>query len=346
MSPFPFDHAMLFSGGGSRFGYFLGMYAAFVENDCQPDVIFSTCGGAISAGIISAFPDCLTSQKEALMSHKMHQMLSRIHVKKTTSLLNTLISVAGRYLSRKELTRFPDLNQSALFAIENDDLAFFPFRAEYTTKALEFVFLGSKLLYTPEQVGQLRHDSPFFQAMVFGSNNTTVVLADQHFSPQSPLVKDQIAVDSTMSVQEAIRISISDIYYLVPYQVGEQYYLGGMINLIPFDLASSCARMLSLEHKHLFSKWTAVPAFESLLGFNPNHSYSHIPRRNEDIWLDTRDCLQALKHNHMKRTINWLANRIELHSPNYDRFRKMMLAQWEYGYHKGQLALREKRQGN
>lgn len=48
----PYQRAQLFSGGGSRFGYYLGSYAALVAHDLTPDLIIGTCGGSLSALLV------------------------------------------------------------------------------------------------------------------------------------------------------------------------------------------------------------------------------------------------------------------------------------------------------
>lgn len=37
----PYERVQLFSGGGSRFGYYLGSYAALVAHDLTPDMLLA-----------------------------------------------------------------------------------------------------------------------------------------------------------------------------------------------------------------------------------------------------------------------------------------------------------------
>ena len=53
----PYERVQLFSGGGSRFGYYLGSYAALVAHDLTPDIIIGTCGGSLSAYLVQLAPD-------------------------------------------------------------------------------------------------------------------------------------------------------------------------------------------------------------------------------------------------------------------------------------------------
>lgn len=49
----PYERVQLFSGGGSRFAYYLGSYAALVAHDLTPDIIVGTCGGSLSAYLVN-----------------------------------------------------------------------------------------------------------------------------------------------------------------------------------------------------------------------------------------------------------------------------------------------------
>ena len=53
----PYERVQLFSGGGSRFGYYLGSYAALVTHDLTPDIIIGTCGGSLSAYLVQLASD-------------------------------------------------------------------------------------------------------------------------------------------------------------------------------------------------------------------------------------------------------------------------------------------------
>ena len=48
---------MVLSGGGFRFGIYLGMYAAARDAGRAPDLVLASCGGAIAAAVIHTLPD-------------------------------------------------------------------------------------------------------------------------------------------------------------------------------------------------------------------------------------------------------------------------------------------------
>ena len=53
----PYQRVQLFSGGGYRFGYYLGSYAALCEYGLKPDLILATCGGSLASLLVNIAPD-------------------------------------------------------------------------------------------------------------------------------------------------------------------------------------------------------------------------------------------------------------------------------------------------
>lgn len=327
----PFRHTMLMSGGGSRFGYYLGMYAAAVESNKKPDAIFAVCGGAIAAGLIGTF-DNVKEQKDALLSRELHQMILRVQYANKHALTTILFNLTKRYLLQRATKVFPDLSQDALFEIHNESEPWFPFNPSYTSSNGTIYIVGSKLCFDKEQIGQPRASCPMFEEVILSDRSALKALSNAPYSPPSSLISRDFVRESSIAFQQAIRISVSDIYYLPPYATAGSYYMGGMLDLVPFHLAQHCSATLSFETKHAFSSITAVPAFNTLLGFNPNDVLRDLPDRSQDVKIDTTDAPQQLRAHQIDKKIHWLSNKIALNSPNYDQFRAMMQAQWNYGY--------------
>ncbi len=53
----PYSRVQLFSGGGARFGYYLGSYAALCEHNLKPDLIIASCGGSLAALLVDIAPE-------------------------------------------------------------------------------------------------------------------------------------------------------------------------------------------------------------------------------------------------------------------------------------------------
>ncbi|MGP5230140.1 patatin-like phospholipase family protein [Psychrobacter celer] len=76
-----YERVQLFSGGGSRFAYYLGSYAALVAHDLRPDMIIGTCGGSLSAYLVHLAPEPKDLQA-LLYSHELYTAICAIrHVR-------------------------------------------------------------------------------------------------------------------------------------------------------------------------------------------------------------------------------------------------------------------------
>lgn len=76
----PYASLQLFSGGGSRFGYYLGSYAALVESKKTPEVILATCGGSLSALLVKLCPD-VKALHQLMCSEELHLAISQIQAR-------------------------------------------------------------------------------------------------------------------------------------------------------------------------------------------------------------------------------------------------------------------------
>ena len=48
-----YKRAVVFSGGGSRFAVYGGIFSAMKDMGYEPDLIIGSCGGAMAASIIN-----------------------------------------------------------------------------------------------------------------------------------------------------------------------------------------------------------------------------------------------------------------------------------------------------
>jgi len=338
-----YQHAMLMAGGSTRFGYYLGCYAAAVASGNTPDLIFASCGGSIAAGIIAVSAD-IEEQKALLLSAEMYHMYTRIGVNDTQSLVRILGDVCWRYLHRNAVSVYPDFSKKALFSVSNNEHSepFFPFDGHYNAGS-DIAIIGAKLCYGSNDIGQDRQDKPIFEEVVFSTPRVAQQLNGAHIPNQgrknNPLIKPLVITETRCDLKQAIRISVSDIFYLPPWHWNGSDYMGGMIDLIPVELAARCAKRLSLELKQPFSPYTAVPAFKALLGFDPNERLRQVHEFDADVWIDTSDSPGYLRQEQATKAIDWLSGKLKLVYPvSYAHYQQMMLKQWEYGYQRSMSA--------
>lgn len=70
----------MFSGGGFRFGYYLGSYACLYDEGLQPDVIIASCGGSLSALLVDIAPSS-KDLYQLSQSRELYQALSAVQAK-------------------------------------------------------------------------------------------------------------------------------------------------------------------------------------------------------------------------------------------------------------------------
>ena len=107
----PYESVQLFSGGGSRFGYYLGSYAALAANDLTPDIIVGTCGGSLSAYLVQLAPD--PKDLQALMcSRELYRAITAIrHVAPDEANKRLKLRYMTHALKRWRLSKLRDNGQ-------------------------------------------------------------------------------------------------------------------------------------------------------------------------------------------------------------------------------------------
>ncbi|MDN5561656.1 MAG: patatin-like phospholipase family protein, partial [Psychrobacter sp.] len=133
----PYQRVQLFSGGGARFGYYLGSYAALVAHDLKPDMIVGTCGGSLSAYLVNLAPDPKELQ-ELMCSRELYRTITAIrHVAPDEANRQLKIRYMTQVLKRWRLSKqrgkrqkqqqadsyerlLDELQQLAMFRIDNE----------------------------------------------------------------------------------------------------------------------------------------------------------------------------------------------------------------------------------
>lgn len=172
----PYERVQLFSGGGSRFGYYLGSYAALVNHDLMPDIIIGTCGGSLSAYLVQLAPDPKDLQ-QLMCSRELYGVISAIrHVAPVEAGRRLKIRYMTHALKRWRLSRnmsqlqqyqradnyeqlLVELQQLAMFRIDNeeqwlDELSRFAstdnVTSQFAFSAPEIAIIASRLYQAPD----------------------------------------------------------------------------------------------------------------------------------------------------------------------------------------------------
>ena len=311
----PYERVQLFSGGGSRFGYYLGSYAALVSHDLAPDIIVGTCGGSLSAYLVQLAPD--PKDLQALMcSRELYRVITAIrHVAPDEANKRLKLRYMTHALKRWRLSKQRDngqgqrqadsyerllseVQQLAMFRIDNeqywlDELSQFATSnndSGNTDKAApEIAIIASRLYQAPAD--GLYNEKLALQELLFAPPclpNFVSGLADEQITSPAHMfangrIHPSVKVQTQWDFAPVIRASMADMYYLPPTHIAELgWCLGGVINLTPIELACQLGNSVFAETKAGYDPWLAAPAIQRVFGFDPNerlaavHSYQPV----------------------------------------------------------------------
>ena len=334
-----YQRCMILSGGGFRFGYFLGMYAALAAQKKAPDILLGTCGGAVAAAIIQGLPND-EARKQWIRSPQMHEYWCSLKTNPRSRLTGTLWSAAKRRMLARDAKYIPDLFHDYLFEIERYvPLPKYPVALEDRPAV---AILAGQLAYYESDVGMLRDKRKLFNEIVFCDQRSNRLLSDQTSAVSSPAnaIDTQVLLNTSMPLDEAARASISDMFYFRCHSRAGESYVGGAINLVPTELARALAHQIIVEKKSAYDSQLAIPAIKAVFGMDANRRLAQVHGQAVDCWIDTSDMTTALKQNSFDKKLNWRTNQIELAAPkSYDAYAEMIDAQWQYGYDRAAQAL-------
>ncbi|MEC5161749.1 MULTISPECIES: patatin-like phospholipase family protein [unclassified Janthinobacterium] len=334
-----YQRCLVMAGGGFRFPYYLGMYAAAVDSGNPPDLLLASCGGSIAAAVIQALPD--DAQRKAWVSSPaMYAFLCGLQSTPKAAIGRSFVRALKRRLQKGRTKLVPDLFDDYFFEIPPE--LPLPPRQSYDAPAVAIV--GGKILFEPEDVGQLRAGRKLFAETVFGDARSAALL-DGMVSPLSApqwgdnAIAPRLLTDVGMPIGDAVRISISDMFYFRCHAHEDQHYMGGVIDLFPIEVAQRMAHSVVIEMKAPFSQNAAIPALRAVLGIDGNQRLRHIHAQRADVWIDSSDVEQVLRSSGMQQKLAWRENRIRLVMPaDYRSFVVQVETQWQYGYQRAREA--------
>jgi predicted acylesterase/phospholipase RssA len=334
-----FKRCMVMAGGGFRFSYYLGIYAAAVETGKAPDVLLASCGGSIAAAVIEALPD--DAQRKAWVSSPaMYEFMCGLQSTPKAALGRSFLHAVKRRVSSGRAARIPDLFNDYFFDVPPA----LPLPPRHGASKVALAIVGGKILFTPQEVGQPRAGRKLFAETVF-TNARAAALLDGAVAPLSNpewgdnAIDAPLRIDTTMPVADAVRISISDMYYFRCHTHSSGHYMGGVIDLFPIEIAHRLADSVAIEMKSEFNRALAIPALRAVLGIDGNARLRHIHAQHSDFWIDTSDVEKILSTRGMRKLVSWRHNRIRLVMPaDHATYVEHIDAQWRYGYERGMEA--------
>ncbi|WP_426138053.1 patatin-like phospholipase family protein [Psychrobacter sp. TWR1-1-1] len=337
----PYERVQLFSGGGSRFAYYLGSYAALVAHDLKPDIIVGTCGGSLSAYLVNLAPDPKDLQ-ELMCSRELYRVITAIrHVAPAEANKLLRIRYMTQALKRWRLSRqvsnrqkqqeadnyerlLDELQQLAMFRVDNEgqwleELSHFSPNHNnlYNPTAPEIAIIASRIYQAPNQtLNQMPtadssvYDEFKLQELLFAPPR---LAASEHFEQMlnSPAhtfadgrIHQSVNVVKQWAFDSAVRASMADMYYLPPTHIETLgWCLGGVINLTPIELACQLGQTVFAETKAGYDSWLAAPAIQRVFGFDPNERLAQVHGYESAEILSLADST-AIKHR--VNQLHWL----------------------------------------
>lgn len=336
----------MLTGGGFRFGIYLGMYAALHEAGDAPDLLLATCGGALAANLIVRLPGD-RERKAWLCSPQMYAFWCSLRAAGHARATHALAAAIGRKFARRGAATIPDLFEDYLFEVPAE----LPFPPLGTHDAPALAIIGGRMLFTEAEVGQARGSRKLFQETVFGDTRVASLLqgASAPFSGAQwgdTAIADGIEVDSDTAPGIAARISMADVYYFRCHEHGGSNYIGGVLDLFPVELAQRMAQRVTIEFKQSFDQVFAYPALRTVFGFDANTRLQHVHAQRADTWIDSSDVSLALAAEQVQKKIDWRRNQLALVAPpDHATYVQYMERQWQYGYARAREAMARTNEG-
>lgn len=306
----PYQRVQLFSGGGSRFGYYLGSYAALARHDLRPDIILGTCGGSLAALLVQIAPEPCDLQQLAV-SRELYSVIKAIrHVDNTEANLRLKLRYSANAIQRWRLSRnstrhkhyqskdnyerlIDELQRLAMFRIDNETqwldelLRFLPSEkssGNFTSTAPDIAIIASRLRQTVG-ASSLTNNTAQLQELLFapkrlslteGSLSKTILSSPAHAFANGR-INQSVNIITEWDMATAVRASMADMYYLPPIHDQDLgWCLGGVINLTPIELACTLADTVFAETKAGYDSWLAAPAIQRIFGFDPNQRLAQV----------------------------------------------------------------------
>jgi predicted acylesterase/phospholipase RssA len=289
----PFKRALVMSGGGIKFFYFVGIYDALVDQGWKPDVVITTCGASVASALIQGFPDP-KERYDFIHSPKMFALLKKYRVAQGDGKhLGNLLSHVNYYQSRWEQNDdvVPDLFSMALMKDEPVDEAFW--RKSFddrTSDQPHFVILGSQAQFTPRDVEHPRRGAKLYKEVFFTDRQVAPWIEgfESAIAAQFPnsTVASETLTHTEVSLGEATSISLRDPFLFQPIERDGVFYTGSMADLYPMELAHHLADEVVMTFQPAFNNFE-TPLFRVVIGYDMNTRLRSVTNGEVDHWIDT-----------------------------------------------------------
>ena len=335
-----YQRCLVMAGGGFHFGYYLAIHAALCEAGQAPDLLLASCGGAIAAALIQNLAD-VGERRNWLASPQMYDFWRSVQSTRHARVTHAFGAAMQRRFLGHQARYVPDLFEDYMFEIPPQ----LPLPPMASTSQVAVAIVAGKLNFGVDAVGSLRAGRKLFSEVVFCPERAAGLVRGMTAPLSHALYGDNtiaadILTDVEMPLADAVRASISDMYYFRCHRHPSGDYLGGVVDLFPIEMAHRLADSVVMERKGGYDKTYDQPALRTVLGFDGNLRLNQVLAQPADYWVNTADMEQVLRQQRIYQKIIWLRNRIEIAVPgSFAQYVQIIDAQWAFGYQRGRMAL-------
>lgn len=338
-----FNNVAVFSGGGTRFAIYCGMYAALTNFDCQPNLIIASCGGALATTIINSF--ATNNERLAyLKSNELYQFMLAIKLTKQRKLKRIGYTCLKQLINKKNAPYIENAFDRYLVDVPQDIAPYLPSLSKQFDVHTKSIIVGSKILFDKSDVGKRRNNRKLYRRVLFTDNNLKQQIDKANCYPKSPnyyqgAIEQETEIIDYLPITTASRISIADMFYLQPVMANNTYFAGGAIDLTPIELAMSMGNHIFFEQKDPYTTLEEA-LVRGVLGYSGNDRLHYVHQQAVYKWIDTRNIRSNVEGNYCKKSINLLKMQVNMSMPqSYEAYADSMQALWNYGYKSVEKAL-------
>ncbi len=338
----PYETVAVFSGGGTRYAIYLGMYAAMQDYGIKPDLIIAACGGSIAATIINSF-ETDKQRKEFMQSEELYEFVCNTKLTQFKMLYKIGIYCQKKIRSCSYAPYIEDIFDKFIVDMPMDIQQQLP---SLTAKSImPTIIVGAKLLFSQKDIGKERNGGKLYRKVLFTDSLTAkkielskITNDFESYSGSAIDTHTELITDVPLPI--ATRISISDMFYVQPVHYNQADYAGGIVDLMPVELAEQLGNILFFEKKKGFGMIDEA-LVRAVFGYSGNKRLQEVMAHKVKYWVDTSDSNSALAGHYIEKKINVLKLQVELRLPkSYEQFVQDMNIQWQYGYERVARLLR------
>ncbi|WP_022818895.1 patatin-like phospholipase family protein [Fusobacterium russii] len=328
-----YRRAIIFAGGGNRFAVYAGMYAALLENNLAPDLIIGTCGASLSTVIISHLIEPIKI-KNYFKSKELYNLSKNLKLTDERKFFKLPFYLLMKFLSLKKDNYVEDVINRFLIDFPSEIENLLPNLASEKAE-IDSIIIGSKLNFSSKDINRKINEEKIYREVIFtnikSDLNLNKILRTNSY--KNSLVDEDLEIVNDLSLINASRISMADMFLMSPVIYKNNYYAGGAIDLLPFEIASLLAKEIFLELKQSYN-FIENSALKLVLGYNGNNRFKEVNSMQASHWIDTSDMPFYFKENYSFLKYNFFKMELELSSLNYEDYCRDIDSQWEYGYNR------------